>query len=366
MSEMGKGWVGRTVGGRFPLQRYVGGSDRTAVFLTTTQSAGGSDKAAIKMIACDDVRAEQQLLRWEAASELNHPNLIRIVEAGRCELEGAELVYVVEEYAEENLSQVLPERALTEEETRGMLPPVLRALEFLHDQGFLHGHIHPSNILAIADQVKLSSDALGVPGEWNGGAAASAYDPPEAATGVVSAPGDVWQLGMMLNEVLTQRLPFFGAQQNEQPVPREGIPQPFREVIENCLRIDPAKRCTVAQIADCLEGRQPEAPSLDPVAVPTTTPEAMPASLPNAEQGKRSAKWPYAMALVVAVLIVVFLIARPKPPSPALEVQSTQAQQGAAAVSPQPAQTSQQPEASLTASENTKVEDGTTATGDEE
>ena len=82
MSEMGKGWVGRTVGGRFPLQSYLGGSDRTAVFLTTTQSAGGSDKAAIKMIACDDVRAEQQLLRWEAASELNHPNLIRIVQFG--------------------------------------------------------------------------------------------------------------------------------------------------------------------------------------------------------------------------------------------------------------------------------------------
>jgi len=162
-------------------------------------------------------------------------------------------------------------------------------------------------------------------------------------------------------------LPVWDAQQNEQSVPREGIPQPFGEIVENCLRIDPAKRWTVIQIADRLEGRQPEAPSLEPVAVPTTTPAAMAALLPSAEPGKRSAKWLYALALVVAVLIVVFLIARPKPPSPTLQVQSTQTQQGAATESPQFAQTSTQPEPkpSPSGSRDAKAEVGTTAAGDE-
>src|ERR1700730_1603698 len=123
---MSEKWERRTVDGRFPLQRYLGGSDHSAVFLTLRQDgAGDSGKAVIKLISAD-ADAEKQLLQWKAVRELNHPNLIRIFEAGRCELDGEAALYVVMEYAEENLSQILPERALTAEETRGMLPPIPR------------------------------------------------------------------------------------------------------------------------------------------------------------------------------------------------------------------------------------------------
>ncbi len=175
MSEALKRWEGRIVAGKFPVESYLGESDHSAVF--TTQGQGGRGKAIIKMIAADAASAEQQLRRCRAARELSHPNLIRIIEAGQ---EGTALLYVVEEYAEENLAQILPERALTAEETREMLRPVCRALQYLHGKGFVHGHIQPSNILAIGDQVKLSSDSLGTPGEKRRGAA-SAYGPPEAA-----------------------------------------------------------------------------------------------------------------------------------------------------------------------------------------
>src|ERR1700687_1698479 len=169
MSETWKQWEGRTVAGRFPLQSYLGGSDHSAVFLTFRQSAAGdSEKAAIKLISAP-ADAEKQLLRWKLAGDLNHPNVVRIFEAGRCELDDTDLLYVVEEYAEENLSQILPERALTAEEARAMLPPVLGALQFVHGKGFVHGHIHPSNILATGDQVKLSSDCLFVPGDRSQG-----------------------------------------------------------------------------------------------------------------------------------------------------------------------------------------------------
>src|SRR5229473_2889535 len=198
MSEAWKRWEGRTVDGRFPLQRYLGGSGHSAVFLTVTQPRGGdSEKAAIKLIPASAVDANHRFLRWKAASELTHPNLIRIFEAGRGELDGTELLYVVMEYAEENLSQILPERALTAEEARAMLPPILRALQCVHDKGFVHGHIQPSNVLAVGDQVKLSSDALSVPDAGRRGAGTVGdYDPPEAATGAISTPADVWQLGM--------------------------------------------------------------------------------------------------------------------------------------------------------------------------
>src|SRR5712692_10478860 len=237
MSETWKRWEGGTVDGRFPLQSYLGCSDHSAVFLTQG-GAGDSGKAAIKLIAADPAGAGDQLLRWEAAGELTHPNLIRMFSRGRCELEGTELLYVVMEYAEENLSQILPERALTAEEARGMLAPVLRALQFVHERGLVHGHVQPSNILAVADQVKLSSDALSIAGERSSGArATSAYDPPEAVTAAISTAADVWQLGMTLIEVLTQHLPVWDRARMSAPQVPAAVPEPFREIAGHCLQV---------------------------------------------------------------------------------------------------------------------------------
>ena len=243
MSESWQAWVGRTVDGRFPLRSYLGGSDHSAVFLTLAHGGvGDAKKAAIKLIRAEAADAEQQLLRWKTARELTLPNLIRIFEGGRCELEGTALLYVVQEYAEETLSQILPERALTAEEARGMLPPVLRALQCVHDMGLAHGRIQPSNILAVADQVKLSSDALVAAGERRRGArATSVYDPPEAATDAVSMAADGWQLGMTLVEALTQRLPVWDRARPSVPEVPATVPEPFREIAKRCLQVDPGE-----------------------------------------------------------------------------------------------------------------------------
>jgi TonB family protein len=329
MSETWKQWEGRTVGGRFPLQSYLGGSDHSAVFLTLRQTAAGdSGKAAIKLISAP-ADAEKQLLRLKLAGELNHPNLIRIFEAGRCELDGADLLYVVEEYAEENLSQILPERALTAEEVRAMLPPVLRALQFVHDKGFVHGHIHPSNILAIGDQVKLSSDALDVPGERSRCAESTrAYDPPEAGTGAFSTAGDVWQLGMTLVEVLTQRLPVWDRGGTSLPEIPAAVPEPFREIAGHCLQMDAAKRCTIADIGDRLGSARVESVLPAPASAPVSA---------IAGRRKDSAKWPYWLGLAALVAVALLLIVRQKPSSPPTEAQSTPSLQGASTENSQPA-----------------------------
>jgi TonB family protein len=327
MTETWKQWEGRTVDGRFPLQSYLGGSDHSAVFLTRVQSAAGdSEKAAIKLVPAGP-DAEKQLARWKVAGELNHPNLIRIFEAGRCELDSTDLLYVVEEYAEENLSQILPERALTGEEARATLPPVLKALQFVHEKGFVHGRIHPSNILAIGDQVKLSSDALEVPGESSRRTGAtSPYAPPEAATGALSPAGDVWQLGMTLVEVLTQRLPVWDRAGTSAPEIPVTVPEPFREIARHCFERDAASRWTIAEIGDRLGSVKVE--SALPAPAQTSA---------VADNPKESPKWAYGLGLVALVAIGFFLLARQKPSSPPTEAQSTQAPQRAATENSQPA-----------------------------
>jgi TonB family protein len=353
MSEAWKRWEGRTVDGRFPLQRYLGGSGHSAVFLTVTEPRGSdSEKAAIKLISADAVDAKHQFLRWKAVSELTHPNLIRIFEAGRGELDGTELLYVVMEYAEENLSQILPERALTTEETRGMLPPILRALQFVHDQGFVHGHIQPSNILAVADQVKLSSDTLGTAGERRGSErATSAYDPPEAATGASSTAADVWQLGMTLIEVLTQHLPVWDRARISAPQVPAAVPEPFREIAGHCLQVAAGERWAVGEILHQVEANRLEAVRRGSERVEPAGP-ALRSSQPDAQtkktasstasraQRKEFTKWPYWLGLAAVVVVAFFLIARPKTSSRPAEEQSTQAEPSSAPEGSQSSQTS--------------------------
>src|SRR5260370_34416940 len=88
--------------------------------------------------------ADLHLSLWRRVKQLEHPNLLRIFETGRWRLQNRDRLYVVMEYAEENLSQILPQRSLTESEVRDTLGPVLDALVFLHGKGLVHSRIKTS------------------------------------------------------------------------------------------------------------------------------------------------------------------------------------------------------------------------------
>jgi TonB family protein len=147
---------GELVGGKFPLERYLGGSAGSAVFLT----GFASGRAVIKLVPAGQEQAGALVERWNRAATLSHPHLVRIFAAGTGTLEGVPLAYFVMEYAEENLAEVLLERPLTTDETRDMLQPVKEALAYLHGQGLAHGNLKPSNILAVEDTVKISSETV--------------------------------------------------------------------------------------------------------------------------------------------------------------------------------------------------------------
>src|ERR1700674_411751 len=187
MSDTWKQWENQTLDNKFPLLRYLGGSEHCAVFLTERRAGERLVKAAIKIIPAAPATGELQLSSWQQAAKLSHPHLIPIHEMGRFELGGVPVVYVVMECAEENLAQVLPGRALTVAEAREMLASVLDVLAYLHGKGFVHGHIKPANIMASGDELKVSSDALHRAGEsLDGPGNQTPYDPPEIATGINS------------------------------------------------------------------------------------------------------------------------------------------------------------------------------------
>ena len=106
MPEGWKQWEGRVVNEEFPLLRYLGGSERSAVFLSK-RANGELQEVAIKLILTNAENPELQLSWWELAAKLSHPHLLRLFRPGRCQVDGTDLLYVVTEYAEESLAQIL-------------------------------------------------------------------------------------------------------------------------------------------------------------------------------------------------------------------------------------------------------------------
>lgn len=325
--DFGKQWQGQTVGGHFPLEQYLGGSDSSAVFLTRLQGPAKT-KAAIKLMPSGP-DAEDRLADWRRAAQLSHPHLIRVFECGRGKISGKELLYVVSEYADEHLGQVVPQRALSSAEVDAMLRPALQALAYLHDRGLVHGHICPSNILAVNDQLKISCEgvqAAGVPTrKWQ----ATPYDAPELTAGKLSPAADVWSLGVTLTEALTQRF----------PDAKGNVPQPYGEVARHCLEKDPAKRWSVRDIARAIQLDLPV-----PVGAPPEKPKAQPERrVPVAKVSAPAEKRPNrtvplvvvlgAVALVLAIMLTIKVFHQPAPKE-YQAAQSTPASAGSAAAQP--------------------------------
>jgi serine/threonine protein kinase len=239
---------GHVVNKMFPLRKFLGSTSHSGVFLT--QSGHEPQKSlAIKFIS-GGAKADSQVSLLQRASKLSHPNLLRLLPGGRCQLAGLDLVFVVMEYAEEDLGRVLHDRPFTANETREMLGPLLDALSRIHSQGLAHSHIKPSNIMAIGNQPKLSIDTVLPLGEPRpGNRPADAYDAPEAGTAQVAASSDIWSLGVTLVEVFTQRPP---PENQADPIVPDTLPQPLLDIARHCLRRDPQLRWTTAQISDCL------------------------------------------------------------------------------------------------------------------
>ncbi|HEX4783253.1 MAG TPA: TonB family protein [Candidatus Sulfotelmatobacter sp.] len=287
-----KTWQGRTVDGKFPLRQWLGGSEHSAVFLTE-RPGQPSTKAVIKLIAANEAEADRQLSRWRSASQLSHPHLMRIYESGRCRLDSTSLLYVVMEFTEEDLSQILPQRPLAPAEVTDLLPPVLDALSYLHGKGFVHTRIKPSNVLASGDQLKLSADQIAATTETNSARRRrDAYDAPETAAGIISPASDVWSVGVTLVAALTQTAPFAEQQSLNEPDPPAAVPEPFRGIARECLHLDPKRRCSIAQIQARL---QPAARS-----VPAPAPQP-----PSPRPRRPLKRGPIAAAVVLALLIAL-------------------------------------------------------------
>ena len=252
MSEQQHAWTGQTVAGRYLLGKYLGGTGHGKVFSTEIVHARAV-QVAIKLIPEAKVKAANtQLSKWREFVGISHSNLLKILDCGKCELDGEAYLFVVLEYADEDLGDLLPERALTAEETRGMIEPVIETLAVLHGQNLVHTRLHPGNVLAMGDKIKLASDSITRKGEVPGiTSPVEGFSAPEFGSVPADPATDIWSLGATIVTALSRKIPAFGEHHGGLILPEE-VKEPFARIARECLTKEPSQRPSIAKVRSLL------------------------------------------------------------------------------------------------------------------
>ena len=196
---------------RFLNPVFIGEGGLARVF--RVQNARTHQTVAVKIpVRFDEITGThftRDIVFWQG---LEHENIIRIYSSNILPVP-----YVEMEYAPSSLSALpLP---LPEEKAVGLISGIARGVAYAHGKGIVHRDIKPENILLASDGTPKITDwglgkAIGDSRQSSMIGFSPAYAAPEQiAPQRYGRPGpatDIYQLGMLLYEMLTGAVPFEG------------------------------------------------------------------------------------------------------------------------------------------------------------
>jgi serine/threonine-protein kinase len=209
-------WLGLTVAGRYVLEQLIGIGGMASVYRARFKLA--DRLCAVKLLnpqlASDTTTRERFRREAKHAQRLAHPNIIEIFDHGDTE-DGTPFL-VMELLEGENLSDVIAQGPVPLARTLHIAIQMTRALGRAHDFEVVHRDLKPENVFLMnGDRVKLLDFGIARCAQdvrlTNAGEVFGTpeYMAPERATSSdAGPPADLYALGVILFEMLTQRLPF--------------------------------------------------------------------------------------------------------------------------------------------------------------
>lgn len=199
----------------------------------------------------------------KALLNLNHPHIVRVYDI----FTEGNFLFLIMEYCSGGSMQSMIEQKKVDPKSHSslqILHQVINAINYMHERGFAHCDIKPSNILIDEfGRAKLADFGLthfvgsaGQDNETNYGGSFS-FMAPELLKYKKCDPfkSDVWALGVTLYYFFTRHLPFKGKSMEQMlcqiqagPFPVKGCPKYMTQIIEGCLRYSASKRLTITQI----------------------------------------------------------------------------------------------------------------------
>ncbi|MDP5273369.1 Stk1 family PASTA domain-containing Ser/Thr kinase [Chengkuizengella axinellae] len=254
--------IGQQLSGRYEILNRVGGGGMALVFKAHDKLL--NRMVAIKVLRQQFVYDEDFIRRFrreaQSAASLSHPNVVNIYDVGQEE----DIHYIVMEYIEgSNLNEEIKRRAPFQvDEAIHIACQICDALEHAHQNQIIHRDIKPHNILigkngrvkvtdfgiaraATSSEITQTGSVLG----------SVHYFSPEHAKGVTQgAKSDLYSLGIVLYQMLTNKLPFSGESpisialkhiQEDVEEPRKLnslIPQSVENVVLKSMQKNPEQR----------------------------------------------------------------------------------------------------------------------------
>jgi serine/threonine-protein kinase len=279
---------GDLLAGKYRVERVLGVGGMGIVVAARHEQL--DQPVAIKFVRDDALGNPEAVARFlreaRAAVKLRSEHAAKVLDVGTLE-SGAP--YMVMEYLEgSDLGAVLSERGpLTMELAAEYIVQACEAVAEAHAAGIVHRDLKPQNLFLArsvgGNRVKVldfgvsktlanSSGGGGALTQTRSMLGSPLYMSPEQmrSSRDVDARADVWAFGVVLFELLTRRWPFEAESMpelclkvvTEPPQPlgalRPDVPQAMIDIVERCLRKDPAERfANAAELAVALEPLAP-------------------------------------------------------------------------------------------------------------
>lgn len=204
---------------KFDVVNEIGSGGMGKVYHAVEKATGQDVAVKVLNVSLSDQPAVHVRLAREfrAASQLEHPNIVRALEMGN----DGETSYVSYEFVEGGSVGDLIDREgpLSEERAVQIIAQIAQALTYAHERKVIHRDVKPDNILLLADGTAKLTD-FGLAKDY----AAGDQDLTRAASGLgtpiymapeqfadakhVDARSDVYSLGATLYYLVTGTLPF--------------------------------------------------------------------------------------------------------------------------------------------------------------
>ncbi|MFC2158648.1 protein kinase, partial [Acidobacteriota bacterium] len=252
---------GTEVAGKYRVKEVIGKGGMGVVY--KAEDLQLKRTVALKFLpsdlSMDEDSRQRFVLEAQAAASLSHPNICTIHEIN----EDQGKSFIAMEYIEgENLRDKIKGNHVSLEESLDIIIQLARGLDEAHRKGIIHRDIKSANIMLNAYRTAKIMDfglakTKGNLSLTRAGATLGtmAYMSPEQARGYdVDHRTDIWSLGVVFYELLSQQLPFTGKELysvvHEEPKPVKSIkpdlPDELQRIINRTLEKDPVSRYSSA------------------------------------------------------------------------------------------------------------------------
>ncbi|MEQ9452977.1 MAG: serine/threonine-protein kinase [Phycisphaeraceae bacterium] len=233
----------------YTIKRAAGRGGFGEVYYAVSDSGREVALKAVQGFADIELRGIAQCMN------LKSPHLVSIFDV-RTNDQGVPFV-IMEYVAGPNLRQLIDVNpsGLGEQKTAFFLREIGKGLAYLHDSGIVHRDLKPGNIFYDEGYVKIGdyglAKAMAASPQQSQTVTVGTvhYMAPEIGAGRYDRGIDIYALGVLVYEMLTGQVPFFGSSPAEilmkhlgTKVDASSLPAPFDRVVARAMAKDPAER----------------------------------------------------------------------------------------------------------------------------